>query len=147
MRKYLLIGAGGFIGAILRHELRSIRIGTWAGAFPVQTLVINLAGCFLLAALFALAAGSAKIKPDLKLGIATGFLGAFTTFSTMCKEIASLAAQGRAATAVAYAAIALLLGLAACSLGQRAALAGLGWRRAVPAPVQPDITSEGGEEA
>jgi len=147
VRKYIYIGIGGFCGAILRYLFKSIRFEHYTGSFPVQTLLINLAGCFLLTALFALAAGSPKIKPDLKLGIATGFIGSFTTFSTMCKEIASMMAQGFYITAFAYAAVSLILGLAACYLGQRSVLLVRAYNQARKAEIQPDLTGEGGEES
>jgi fluoride ion exporter CrcB/FEX len=66
-----------------------------------NTLVVNLVGCFLLAAILTLALEVLEISSDLRLGVSTGFIGAFTTFSTLCKEILIMASQGYYLTAFA----------------------------------------------
>ena len=121
MRKYIYISIGGFLGAILRTMIREIRIEDYPMQFPVNTLAVNVTGCFLLAAFLTFAFETLTISADLRLGIATGFIGAFTTFSTMCKEISILLFQGFYITALSYAIISILLGLGLSYIGYKTA--------------------------
>ncbi|WP_207896847.1 fluoride efflux transporter CrcB [Baia soyae] len=73
----LLVGIGGFFGAISRFWI-SQRMNKPMPSFPYGTLIINLSGAFLLG----LANGIHLSKPWILL-VGTGFLGAFTTFSTL----------------------------------------------------------------
>lgn len=78
------VGIGGFLGAILRYK-----VGEWIdteNGFPLETLVVNLFGCLFLAWFFTITTKRWNINPKLKLGIGTGFIGAFTTFSTFSIE-------------------------------------------------------------
>ena len=117
MRKYVLIGLGGALGAILRVAFRNIDIAGYAGSMPVSTLLINICGSFLLALFLTAAYEHPNWHPDIRLGIATGFIGAFTTFSTMCKEIALLIYSANYLLAASYALLSLSLGLTAAALG------------------------------
>lgn len=86
MAHVLLIGIGGFAGAIARY-LVDARISTWtAGSLPWGTFVINVSGSFLLGVLFALIVERATLPSDLRGPLMIGFLGAYTTFSTFALE-------------------------------------------------------------
>ncbi len=117
MRKYVFIAAGGALGALLRHFLTNSAIqGLW-GALPAGTLIVNLAGCFALAFFLTLSLEVLHISPHLRLGIATGVLGAFTTFSGVCREVAALATGGLYGSAAVYILLTVLCGFAATYLG------------------------------
>lgn len=117
MLHILVIGFGGFIGAISRYGI-SLFLQTRLGAgFPWGTLAVNLLGCFLIGLLMELVQGGATLSPRLRLALITGFLGALTTFSTFGYETIQLAAQGRLGAAVGNGAANLLLGLGAVWLG------------------------------
>ncbi|MGB8453419.1 MAG: fluoride efflux transporter CrcB [Anaerocolumna sp.] len=117
MRKYILISIGGFIGAILRYVVRSVPIGHYNGRLPLNTLIINVTGSFVLALVLTAAYAAIKLKADIRLGIATGLIGAYTTFSTLCKETESLLSKGDYFTAISYVTISALLGVGAVYLG------------------------------
>lgn len=86
MAHVLLIGIGGFAGAIARY-LVDARISTWTGgSLPWGTFVINVSGSFLLGVLFALIVERATLPSDLRGPLMIGFLGAYTTFSTFALE-------------------------------------------------------------
>jgi CrcB protein len=112
-----LVMAGGAGGTSLRY-LISISTPAWAGV-PVVTVAINVAGAFFLGALLETlarrACGSAWSR-RLRLGVGTGVLGGFTTYSTLAVDTVELAAidPGRAA---AYALTTVVLGGAATLLG------------------------------
>lgn len=87
---YLAVGIGGFFGAVARAFLGNlIRVGS-GSLFPVHTLVVNLTGCFILSFFLNLTLDRLEINPRLRLGIGTGFLGAYTTFSTFAVESVNL---------------------------------------------------------
>ena len=117
MQKYIYISIGGALGSVLRLLIGNAHIGNYNGIFPLNTLAINIVGTFTLALFLTVAYEIMEIDADLRLGVSTGFLGAFTTFSTFCKETASLMTGGEYFTAVAYITISAILGLAAAYLG------------------------------
>lgn len=117
MRKYIYIGLGGFLGAALRVTVKDISLYKINEVFPINTLLINVLGCFLIALFLTVCIEILEVDPDIRLGVATGFVGAFTTFSTVCKEVVSLLSHGFYFTAAAYIIASLLLGFAAVYLG------------------------------
>lgn len=84
---YLALLVGGAVGGILRYALGFVPGG---GQFPSATLFINLVGSLLLGALYAVTAFR-KVPVPIRIGLATGVLGAFTTFSTFCLQTSRLA--------------------------------------------------------
>lgn len=90
MQKYFFIATGGAIGALLRFELKTssslLLSSNLLSGFSYNILLINLFGCFLLGIMNAVFSKTDRISTDVKLGITAGFVGAFTTFSTFCKE-------------------------------------------------------------
>ncbi|WP_307254473.1 fluoride efflux transporter CrcB [Croceifilum oryzae] len=85
----LLVGVGGFLGAISRFWI-SQRMNKPMPRFPYGTFTINLLGAFLLG----LASGMRLSEPWILL-VGTGFLGAFTTFSTLHWESEQLRKSGK----------------------------------------------------
>lgn len=82
----LLIGVGGFAGAIARYLLDS-RISAWSGgALPWGTFVVNISGSFAVGLLFALLIERPALPAEFRGPLMIGFIGAFTTFSTLTLE-------------------------------------------------------------
>lgn len=86
----LVVGVGGALGAVAR-VLTDLALSP--ASWPVGTFVANVLGCVLLAALTAYAA-TRQINPLLKLGLGTGFCGAYTTFSTVLLLFTTLTFPG-----------------------------------------------------
>lgn len=86
--KYVFIG--GFLGAICRNILFHIPFLNGAGIFPINTISVNLLGCFFLSLAAHLAEKKVSLKAELHSALTTGFLGAFTTFSTFSKNSVDL---------------------------------------------------------
>ena len=84
--KWLLVMLGGSLGAASRYGVSLLTARLWGPQFPYGTMVVNLAGCFLIGLLFALADRSRLLTPDVRLLLITGYLGALTTFSTFSLE-------------------------------------------------------------
>ena len=115
MRKYIFIALGGILGAVLRYIIRNMHM--YKGVFPLNTLIINIIGSFILALILTLAFEVMDFDSDIRLGIATGFLGAFTTFSTMIKETVVLINSGYYYSAISYLVISTILGLVSAYFG------------------------------
>ena len=118
MRQLLVVGLGGFVGAIARYWLSGL-VHRWSGSsFPWGTLVVNVVGCFLLGALMTIAETRLAITPEARLFLAIGVLGSMTTFSTFSYETLELLRRAEALAALANAAVSLFLGLAAVLAGR-----------------------------
>ena len=117
MRKYLLIGIGGALGAILRALIMDIPIGFSPLLLPYNTLIINICGSFLLALILTVAYEILELDTHIRLAIASGFLGAFTTFSTICQETVFLLFANEFLLALLYFALTIILGFIAAYLG------------------------------
>ncbi len=90
MEKFLIVGAGGFFGAMCRYLVAGWAADRFGGLFPFGTLIVNIVGSFLLALFITLSVERLLISPAWRLFLAIGFLGAFTTFSTFAWETDSL---------------------------------------------------------
>ena len=92
--KWLLVMLGGSLGAASRYGVSLLTARLWGAQFPYGTMVVNLAGCFLIGLLFALADRSRLLTPDVRLLLITGYLGALTTFSTFSLETVNAGRAG-----------------------------------------------------
>jgi fluoride exporter len=91
---FLIISFGAVLGANLRYWLGNWAAQRWGTQFPYGTLLINLSGSLLLGFFLTLATQRFLIDPRWRLLFATGFLGAYTTFSTYTYESIALINAG-----------------------------------------------------
>jgi CrcB protein len=113
----VLVGIGGFAGAIARRVM-DLWVSDRAGsAFPFGTLVINLSGSFLLGLLFAWATERDVLPASIRGPVLIGFIGAYTTFSTWMLESWRLVEDGAWGLAVLNLAGSVALGLVAVVAG------------------------------
>lgn len=117
MRKYIFLSCGCFTGAILRYLIEQVKIQSYHENVPINTLFINISGAFLMAFILTIAFEVWEIDADIRLGITTGFLGAYTTFSTLCKESVALMRNGYYFSAISYITVTAILGLGVAYLG------------------------------
>jgi len=108
------IAGAGALGALARYGVVQLISNAW---FPWATLTINLTGAFALGFIYKAFEGSAGHLNSLRLIVGVGFLGAFTTFSSMMWESDSHLRDGSTGRAAAYLAASLILGLVAVRLG------------------------------
>ena len=113
----LLVGAGGFFGAISRYLLDGWVTQLAGSSFPWGTLVINVSGSFVLGLLFALAVERTALPVSIRPPVMIGFIGAYTTFSTFTLESWRLVETGSWALAIANIAGSVLLGVVAVVAG------------------------------
>jgi len=86
----LAIAAGGAIGALMRHSVNVAAVKLLGHGFPYGTLTVNILGSFLMGLLIAIFAHYWQPSENMRMFIVTGFLGAFTTFSTFSLDFANL---------------------------------------------------------
>jgi CrcB protein len=122
LRQTLWIGIGGFLGANARVLIATLVTARLGVLIPYGTLIVNLSGCLLLG--FVMGALETFPLPQvLRPAVATGFIGAYTTFSTFGYETVLLIREGSLLLAAVYVLGSLTLGLAATWLGFVAARA------------------------
>lgn len=97
----LLVGAGGFVGSVLRYAL-ALMAQRYSISFPHGTLWVNLLGCLAIGAISALAAATEVMSPAVRLLLATGICGGFTTMSSFIYELAQLLRDSELFLAVLY---------------------------------------------
>lgn len=115
------IAAGGTVGTGARHGVALLLPVPSTTAFPWPTFWTNTAGSFLLGLILPLLLERLPAARHLRLFLATGLLGSFSTFSTFALEIDLLARGGRPGLAAAYALTTVAAGLGAVSIGIAAA--------------------------
>jgi fluoride exporter len=101
VERLLWICLAGALGTGARYL-----IGLWAAqrfgtAFPYGTLIVNVVGCFLIAAIVQVALNVATFSPTLRLALTTGLLGGFTTYSSFAYETTHLFQTGASGAALA----------------------------------------------
>ena len=118
MLKYLVIGAGGFAGAIARYAV-AVWIGQrWGRGFPLGTFAINVSGSFLIGLLMYLMTEKLLVNPQWRLFLIVGFLGAYTTFSTFEYETGELIKDGEWMFAMLNVAGSVIAGFIALKTGE-----------------------------
>lgn len=121
MRSILIIGAGGFIGAVLRYlAVVSLQFIKTRHNIPMGTLLVNVVGCLLIGILAVAAENTKIISPETRNFLVVGILGAFTTFSTFSYESVMLVKNGSASGFLINVGLQLILGFAAVWGGMHA---------------------------
>jgi fluoride exporter len=113
MIQLLVVGFGGFIGAVARWGLSGLVQRAAPHSFPVGTLFVNALGCLIIGALMAAADGRQWFSDDGRLFLAIGILGSFTTFSAFGYDTITLFRGGDMPMAMANVGLNLTVGLAA----------------------------------
>lgn len=110
----LLVGTGGFVGAVLRYAVSGIvQQSTGSSEFPFGTVVVNVSGCLAIGFLAGVAETRQLLSADVRLFLLIGMLGSFTTFSTFGYETLALLRDGALLRAAANVTLQVGLGLTA----------------------------------
>ena len=95
MRIALAIALAGALGSLARYGVGRLTLSLWGEGFPWGTLTVNVLGSFLLAFVLTASLHNHGFLPEtLRVAMTTGFLGAFTTFSTFSYESLSMVERG-----------------------------------------------------
>ncbi len=115
---FVLVGIGGAIGAMARHGVGMACKTAGITGFPWATLTVNVAGSFLMGLLVAwLAKRGGPGQENLRLLLAVGVLGGFTTFSSFSLDFITLIERGQPTAALIYASASVVASIIAISLG------------------------------
>ncbi len=118
MLKYVVVGVGGFLGAIARYVLGTYIGGRYGVRFPLGTFVINVSGSFLIGLILTLLARTTA-SAYWRYLIPIGFIGAYTTFSTFEYETLRAIQDGQIMTGFLNVALSLITGFIAVWIGAK----------------------------
>jgi CrcB protein len=113
----IAIAVAGALGALARYALDGLVLRRTAGAFPWGTFVVNVTGSFLLGLAFVLLTERMAVSPWLRSALTIGFIGSYTTFSTLSLETYRLAEDGAWGLAAANVVGSFAAGLSALYVG------------------------------
>jgi CrcB protein len=118
MIDYIIIFAGGGVGASSRYALATWIGQKWGRSFPLGTFVINVSGSFVIGLLMTLMAERFTENPQWRLLLVVGFLGGYTTFSSFEYETGKLVTDGEYVYATLNAVLSVVAGFAALKTGE-----------------------------
>lgn len=117
MWEIIVVGVGGFVGAIARYLLSTLIHRNLDSSFPWGTFTVNVIGCFLIGCLMYLIENRLVVSDQMRLFLGIGVLGAFTTFATFSQELIGLMRSGQNWLALATVLFSIGLGVMAVWFG------------------------------
>jgi CrcB protein len=112
----LALALGGALGAVSRYGIGQLLTASGVAHLHVATFSVNVVGAFFMGFLF-VAFQLLEAPEALRMGLAVGFLGAFTTFSAFSLELLSDVQEGHLVRAALYASLSVLICLISCMIG------------------------------
>ena len=116
-KSLLLVGVGSFCGGALRYYVSTLLKGSCHHSFPLDTLLVNLAGCLLMGVLLGHFAKMGWQASSWCLMLTAGFCGGFTTFSAFANKSLQMLQSGNVLHLILYAFASVLIGIALVALG------------------------------
>ena len=116
-KMFFIVGMGSFIGGGMRYLTQQLVAKQFSAPFPYGTLIVNILGCFLIGIIFSLSEKANLLSTEMRLFLATGFCGGFTTFSSFTVENLKLIEQKQFAFAGIYISLSLIFGIVAVFSG------------------------------
>lgn len=113
----IVVGLGGFVGAVLRYLISLINLND-STVFPYKTLITNVLGALAIGFIVAFAVKKADLDPRLILFLKVGICGGFTTFSTFALESVNLFQAGRTWLSLLYIVLSVVLSILAVAFAQ-----------------------------
>ena len=102
MEKFAWVCLAGALGTGTRYLVTLGAQARWGPDWPIGTFLVNVVGCFLIALLSQVALQKSSFSPDLRVILATGFVGGLTTYSSFSYETMRFARLGQTSAALVY---------------------------------------------
>ena len=115
--QWIAVGAGGFVGAMCRYGIGLLPVKE-GSLFPFKTCFINIAGCFVIGLIAAMALKHPTWDTRVIAFLKAGLCGGFTTFSSFALETEGLMQSGHMGLALLYVCISVVVGICAVFAGQ-----------------------------
>ena len=116
-RTLLIVGTGGFIGSVMRYLGQQVAGKIFSPSFPMGTFLINIIGCLIIGMVYAMSEKGNLLTAEMRLFLAVGFCGGFTTFSTFSNDNLMLLKDGSIGFLLFNIVGSVLLGILAVYLG------------------------------
>ncbi|MEP6465970.1 MAG: fluoride efflux transporter CrcB [Parafilimonas sp.] len=116
-RNFLFIGLGSFIGGVCRYLLQQFVQNNYPSSIPYGTLIVNIIGCFVIGLVYELSGRGNLVSPEMRLFIATGICGGFTTFSSFAYENVTMVLEGEFLYTLLYILLSVVIGFGAVHAG------------------------------
>lgn len=117
LKMFLITGAGGFLGSGFRYLAQRLIADFLPVSFPYGTLIINIAGSLLIGIVFALGEKTRILTPEMRIFLAVGVCGGFTTFSTFSLDTYTLLKDSQYLYLSVYVFLSVLLSISATIAG------------------------------
>jgi fluoride exporter len=117
VQNMMLIGAGGFLGSVMRYGSYQLMSKIFQTNHPIGTFFVNIIGSLMIGLVLGFFDKGGMVSNNWKLFLAVGFCGGFTTFSAFALENFNFLQSQQFMLSLLYMGISLFLGLAAVFLG------------------------------
>lgn len=117
MVECLIVGIGGFIGAVCRYLIGLISLKE-SSLFPIKTFIINVIGSLIIGIIAAIALKNDSLNPRMILFLKVGICGGFITFSSFVLESSDLMKNGHTTIALIYVVLSVICGVLAVFIGE-----------------------------
>lgn len=117
IKNLFIVFVGSGIGGSLRYAVQYWMGTKSLGNFPAGTFMVNIIGCFLIGIIYSIASKEQWLSLELRMALATGFCGGFTTFSAFALENVTLLRNGNYISFSLYLGMSILFGIAAVIAG------------------------------
>lgn len=114
---WIPVAIGGIVGTLARFGVQQLVSHRAPAAFPVGTLIVNLAGSLVLGLIMGYAMATGTLGSRVQLGLSAGFCGAFTTMSAFAFETATLLGAGQYGRAALYLTVTMAGSIGSVALG------------------------------
>jgi CrcB protein len=118
LKSFMIVGFGGFIGTVARYSISRYFQENLSSVFPWSTFLINIAGSLLIGIIYGISEKNDLITPEMRLFLAVGICGGFTTFSTFSNDAFLLVRSQEWMRFALYTSLSFFLGLLAVYFGR-----------------------------
>ena len=118
LKSIMIVGFGGFIGTVARFLISRYFQVNFTSVFPWSTFAVNIVGCLLIGLIYGISEKGDFLSPDIRLFLAVGICGGFTTFSSFSNDAFLLVREQEWIRFALYTSLSVFIGLIAVYAGR-----------------------------